>query len=189
MSTQITETTEQFLKHLEQNYTNHQGRGTAENLVDELLLSLYPDIEPAKTTHRMVINSAHARFEKLERNQAADNDKWVHVRQMDLFGSGAFKLPAAFLPKSIEEADQFMTNKAQQEQAAADELADAWQRQQDKARHVAAWSEELHKLKQGVIAVGMNPEEVSVEQAIQEAAKVQPFSASGTRPTAERPLC
>lgn len=188
MYTQVKETTEQFLKQLEQTYINHQGSEPMESMVNDLLLNLYPSVEPESATYQMLVNSAQARQEKIDRKDATADDKWVHIRQMDMFGSGPFKLPAAFLPKSIEEADQLMTNKAQQEQAAADELADAWQRQQDKARHVAAWSEELHKLKQGVIAVGMNPEEVSVEQAIQEAAKVQPFAASGTRPTAERPL-
>lgn len=121
----------------------------------------------------MLINSARVRQEKIDRKLASEVEKWIKVGQMDLFGSGEFKIPPAYLPKSIAEAERYMVDKAIEEQAQADELAKAAKRQQQRAFEIETYAIELGKLKQGVLHRGMNPDEVSVEQAIQTAAEIQ----------------
>lgn len=134
------------------------------------------DANPEEVTYKLLLNSTIKLEQALTRKNVSDLEKWVRVGQMDLFGSGEFKVPQILLPKSIAEVLDFMLNKSIEEQAQADELARQFRKQQQKANEVELWAMELSKLKQGVMQRGMNPDEVSVEQAIQTAAAVQQFA-------------
>lgn len=168
----VKETTEQFLSLAQQIYINGQGEMDASELLEQTIGQQYGDIgksHPEDITYRLVKNSVAARLDKIQRKQASDLEKWVSVGQMDCFGSGEFKIPSVLLPKSISAAENYMRDKADQEQEHADELAKQWNAQVQKAKNIAIWAEEISKLRQGVLYAGMNPEEVSVEQAIQTA--------------------
>lgn len=178
MSLNVKETTEQFLSLFQQTYINCEGTDNPENLIDELIGREYPGADPDAVSHALLVNSAKARQEKIDRKLASEVEKWIKVGQMDLFGSGEFKIPPAYLPKSIAEAERYMADKAIEEQAQADELAKAAKRQQQRAFEIEAYAIELGKLKQGVLQRGMNPDEVSVEQAIKAASEVQQFAAA-----------
>lgn len=154
--------------------------------MDTLLASLYAETEPLSACYQLIINEVAAKMAEAERKATADAETWVKVGQMDLFGSGEFKIPSLLMPKSIATADDFMANKARMETEAADALAKAWSTQDDKAKRMREWSLEVHRLYQGVESAGMNPHEVSVEQAIHEAEALSPGGKTTTYPQATR---
>lgn len=183
MSLLIKDTARQFIAKVLLSHINQQGQDSAENAVDGLLAKMYPENDPMEVCHQLLINEVAAKMEEAERKAAADAETWVKVGQMDLFGSGEFKIPSLLLPKSIATADDFMANKARMETEAADELAKAWQTQDDKANKVRNWACEVHRLYEGVAAAGMNPHEVSIEQAIQQAETLSSRHQAAVDPT------
>lgn len=179
----IKDTARQFIAKVLLSHINQQGQDSAESAVDILLAKMYPETDPMEVCHQLLINEVAAKMEEVERKAAADAETWVQVGQMDLFGSKEFKIPSLLLPKSIATADDFMANKARMETEAADALAKAWKTQDDKAKRVSDWAYEVHRLYEGVAAAGMNPHEVSIEQAIQQAETLSSRHQAAVDPT------
>jgi hypothetical protein len=170
----IKETAQDLIARAKRSLINHQGDTGAVECVDELIAASYPNEDPGEVCHQAIVNSVTAEFEKIKRGAAADEDKWIKVGQLSLFDSQEFFVPQFLLPKSIQEADEFMAAKAKVEAEAAEALAEAWRKQDGKAKKIAQWSLNLHGLLESVEAHGMNPRETSIEQAIAEAKKIQP---------------
>jgi hypothetical protein len=180
----IKETAQDLIARAKRTLINRQGDTGASDCVDELLATSYPEADPGEVCHQVIVNSVSAEFEKIKRGAAADEDKWVKVGQLSLFDSQEFFVPQFLLPKSIQEADEFMTAKAKAETEAAEALAEAWRKQDSKAQKIATWASNLHGLRESVEAHGMNPRETSIEQAIAEAKKIQPGYSADIGPKA-----
>lgn len=182
------ETAQQFIAQVLRGNINRQGQSTASESIDSLLSELYPDLDPMMCCHQFIINSVESKLTDAIRDATSDIDHWMRVGQMDLFDSKEFKIPASYLSKSLDEADAFMSDKARIETEAADELAKAWNAQQDKASRIAKWAAHVHQLKLNVESAGYDPSEVSIEKAIKQAQAVRDGASVASGQASKRPV-
>jgi len=173
MPATIKETAQDLIARAKRSHINSQGNNDALECLDNVIAASYPNEDTGEVCHQVIVNSVSAEIDKAMRGLAADTDRWIKVGQLTLFDSQEFFVPKFLLPKSIQEADEFMAAKAKAETEAADALADAWTKQVGKANKIKEWSANLHGLLESVEAHGLNPRETSIEQAIAEAQKIQ----------------
>lgn len=152
------------------------------------MVELYPQYDEGEVSLALIVNAVNAKIDDAERQATAETDRWVSVGQMDMFNTPEFKIPENFLPQSIAAANRFMTERTRAEQEQLHALHDALKSQEKKAAKVQAWAGAVHQLLLAVESQGMNPEETSIEKAINLAKEVQPRDAVTTQPTAKRTL-
>ena len=184
----INETAQQFVSLCLRENINGMSLDNAPETVDQLLADRYPDVAPGVACEELIVNSVKAGIEKARNTEAERTQKWIRVGQMDLFDSGEFFIPASFLPKSIADTYTFLLGRLAIEEADEAAKAKALDDQKEQTAKVRKSMNEARRLYVGVEASGQDPTEVSVEQAIKQAAAVQGWDAADVGASAKRPL-
>lgn len=152
------------------------------------MIELYPQHDEGDVCRALIVNAINAKMEEAERQASAETDRWVSVGQMDMFNTPEFKIPESFLPQSIAAAHRFMSERVRAGQDKLQAFRDAMKAQEKENAEVHRWASAVYQLLLAVEALGLNPEEMSIEKANQLAKEVQSGDAIGAQPKAERAL-
>lgn len=159
-------------------------------LLSRAIVDLHLQTEPETIARQSLVNSIANGLKRQERQAAAAHDRFDTVGQMSLFGDliPEHQIPRGWQSKMAAEVDAWMANRADIERQNADELRKAADAQEQKARKFEAFAAATHRVVEALIQAGLDPHQVTYEQAIAHAEAFHGRGSPAAGATTRRPV-
>lgn len=125
------------------------------------------------------------------RGRVANEDEFKRIGQMDLFGNmiPEHKVPKIMMERSCAEVSEWMEQRAKIERENLEELLIAVKKQQSKSAKFDQWYNAVQLVKSTIEKIGLDPERISYEEAINKAQTHQHGDESVPGKKAKQSVC
>lgn len=136
-------------------------------LLQKVITEMVGEADLHTVEHAGYLNAIRDGIERLKRITAQAEQDFVQRRQMDIFGVNILehKVPKRMLQETVAEVDDWMSQRAEMEEANAEDVDRAATAQRQRAARFRIWAEQVHRVREAVEAAGHDPAVMTYAEA------------------------